>query len=102
MRTLTDIAAALGAQFARVDLGKLKLAEDAGITYRTLSHVLGGAQDYKVSTLLAVADRLGLELVLLPKAAAAALAPPDSEVREPEVQSRVRAALDRLRGGAIE
>lgn len=61
----------LSQQVAKRRYGKLQLASDAGITYRTLSHVLGGEQDFKVSTLLAVADRLGLEFVLVPKEARA-------------------------------
>lgn len=95
MRALIEIADVLARQFRRTGLGKLKLAQDAGVTYRTLSHVFSGSQDYKVSTLMAVADRLGLELVLLPKEAARGL----GAVPEPEVQSRVQAALDRLNQG---
>jgi len=97
MRTLTDIAATLSLQLDRLDLGKLKLADEAGMTYRTLAHVLGGVHDYKVSTLLALADRLGLELLLVPKAAVAAVAAGDDASPASEVPSRVQAALDRLR-----
>jgi transcriptional regulator with XRE-family HTH domain len=94
MRTLTDIATALDARRAQASVGKLKLADEAGITYRTLSKVLSGAQDFKVSTLLALADRLGLEVLVVPKAAAPAVA---AQAAEAQVQSRVQAALAQLR-----
>ena len=95
MRTLVEIAEILANALRRTSHGKLKLADDAGISYRTLQHVLSGTQDYKVSTLMAVADRLGLELVLVPRDAARGMAPASPE---PEVRSRVQAALDRLKG----
>jgi transcriptional regulator with XRE-family HTH domain len=95
MRTLTDIATALDTRRAQARVGKLKLADEAGITYRTLSNVLSGAQDFKVSTLLALADRLGLEVLVVPKAAAPALVA--SPAPAAQVQSRVQAALAQLR-----
>lgn len=96
MRTLAEISRVLAQRLRAEAYPKLKLAADAGITYRTLSHVLSGDQDYKVSTLLAVADRLGLELVLVPNEAARAMTPASAE---PEIKSRVQAALDRLQDG---
>ncbi|MDB5894872.1 MAG: hypothetical protein JWQ88_2403 [Rhodoferax sp.] len=51
----------------------------AGVSARTLTLLLSGNHDFKLSTLLSVADRLGLELVLVPKAAAAALAQPGAQ-----------------------
>lgn len=95
MRTLSEIAQALGRRLTDVSYRKVKLAADAGVNFRTLQHVLTGSQDYKVSTLIAVADRLGLELVLVPKDAARAMV---TENPAPEVQSRVQAALERLKG----
>jgi transcriptional regulator with XRE-family HTH domain len=96
MRSLRDIALVLESQFVRGVLGKLQLAKEAGITYRTLQHVFSGTQDYKVTTLMAVADRLGLELVLVPKEAARGLV---QDHLAQEVQTRVQAALDRFEGG---
>lgn len=95
MRTLAEVSDMLAQHALQSSYGKLKLAEDSGVTYRTLQHVLSGTKDYKVSTLMAVADRLGLELVLVPKEAARGM----TDARpEPEVRSRVQAALDRLKG----
>ncbi len=59
-----------------------------------MTNVLGGQQDFKLSTLLALADRLGLELLLVPKGAASAMGAGD--VAPPLVKSRVQAALDKL------
>lgn len=69
MKTLGEVSKVLSERAERRRYGKMQLAADAGVTYRTLSHVLGGEQDFKVSTLMAVADRLGLELMLVPKEA---------------------------------
>lgn len=66
MKTPSEISNVLSREADTRRYGKMQLAADAGVTYRTLSHVLGGERDFKVSTLLAVADRLGLELVLVP------------------------------------
>ena len=74
MKSLFDIASVLRSQAASIGITQEVLRERAGISRRTLTHVLGGQQDFKMTTLLAVADKLGLELVLVPKAAAAGLA----------------------------
>lgn len=71
MKSLAEISSALASRAAKRRYPKMQLAADAGVTHRTLSHVMSGEQDYKVSTLLALADRLGLELLLVPKEARA-------------------------------
>lgn len=95
MKSFQEISNLLHEREARREYGKLKLASDSGITYRTLNHVLTGAQDYKVSTLLAVADRLGLELKLVPKEASSLFA--DSLSEPARAPTRVSGALRRLR-----
>ncbi len=70
------------------------LKSRAGISQRTLTNVLSGSEDFKVSTLLSLADRLGLELALVPKAAAAAVEA--GPTAAPRVKSRVSAALERI------
>ena len=67
MKTLKAIADLFNARVAQDKLEKRELARRAGVSPKTLYQVLGGQADYKVTTLLAMADRLGLELVLLPK-----------------------------------
>lgn len=96
MKTLPELSTSLDRRARALEYGRLQLARDAGVTYRTLSHVLGGVQDFKVSTLLAVADRLGLELMLVPTEARQ-VAMPDTEA-PPVVPTKVQAALDRLKG----
>ena len=95
MATLGSIASRLREQLAWTRTPKLALAADAGITHRTLSHVLSGEADYKVSTLLAVIDRLGLDVVIVPKSAAAGLV--DAAPRA-SIRTAVDVALERIRG----
>jgi transcriptional regulator with XRE-family HTH domain len=66
------------------------LRESAGVSRQTLTNVLKGTEDFKVSTLLALADRLGLELLLVPRAAARGL-------REPPAAPVVETVVDRVR-----
>ncbi|MFA5489592.1 MAG: helix-turn-helix transcriptional regulator [Candidimonas sp.] len=54
------------------------LREAAGISRQTMSNVLSGTSDYKLSTLFAVADRLGLDVVLVPKDVSYGLSEPDT------------------------
>lgn len=97
MKTLAVVSEVLVERATQRRYGKMQLAADAGITYRTLSHVLSGEHDFKVSTLMAVADRLGLELVLVPKEARA-MFPPDLERgRQTGIVSKVQARLARVR-----
>lgn len=96
MNTHRDIAAQLRARLARQQLTQAELREAAGVSQRTLTNVLGGEQDFKLSTLLALADRLGLDVVLVPKGARAAV---DEAAAEPaRIPTRVQQALQRLRG----
>jgi len=95
MKTLEEISQALSDRTRGTSYGKVQLAHDAGITFRTLSHVLEGKQDFKVSTLLAVADRLGLELMLVPREARPLFEAEGSA--QPAIPSVVDAALQRLK-----
>ena len=62
MKTLAQIANVLRTQLARRGGTQEALSHEAGISRQTLSKVLSGHADFKVTTLLALADRLGLEL----------------------------------------
>ncbi len=94
MKTVNDVSEALSKRTSTTQYRKTKLADDAGVNYRTLQHVLTGSQDFKVSTLLAVADRLGLELMLVPKEATSMF---PEQKPPPAVPTKVQAALERLR-----
>lgn len=99
MASLFDLAETLGAHIKRLGMTKQSLKAAAGLSNQTVVNVFDGRKDYKVSTLLAVADRLGLELVLVPKAAARALAPTGGQ---PVVATRVQSALARLGMGQAD
>jgi len=94
MKTLQEVSSSLRGQIRRQGLTQARIERDAGVAHQTLVNVLGGEKDFKLTTLLAVVDRLGLEMVFVPKAAARGLSDNDT----PSVKSRVEAALERVRG----
>ncbi|WP_076997863.1 helix-turn-helix domain-containing protein [Variovorax sp. KK3] len=91
--SLDRIAQVLRQRLRAIPMTQERLREAAGISKQTLTHVLGGRTDYRLTTLLAVADKLGFELVLVPKGAAEAVQP-GATASAPAVKSRVQAALD--------
>jgi len=93
MTDLRQIASTLRWQLKRKGMTQESLRQQAGVARQTLTNVLSGEEDYKVTTLLTLADRLGLDVVLVPKAVAPALAAQDSP---PRIKSAVEAALERL------
>jgi transcriptional regulator with XRE-family HTH domain len=98
MKSLHDIAIALRARAKRIAITQEELGEAAGISRRTLTHALSGTHDIKVTTLMAVADRLGLELTLIPKGAAQGMPAPDElGGTPPVVKTRIQQMLERDR-----
>ncbi len=93
--TLSQIATILRQQTKQQDLTQEVLRKSAGISRQTLTNVLSGNSDFKVTTLIAIADRLGLDVILLPKAAARGLAD-ELAPRPPVVKTTVQVALERL------
>ncbi|MDH0866101.1 helix-turn-helix transcriptional regulator [Mitsuaria sp. GD03876] len=89
---MPDIAESLRDAARRNGMTQARLADAAGVSPRTLTHVFSGQEDYRVSTLMALANRLGLELVLLPKGAGAGLAV--GEPAGPPVRSVINEALE--------
>jgi transcriptional regulator with XRE-family HTH domain len=98
MKTHSEIASVLRHRLAAQGITQASLRETAGIAQRTLTNVLSGDHDFKVSTLLALADRLGLEMVLAPKGAAAGVE--IGQTSAPNVPTRIQAALDRIKNRA--
>ena len=94
MLTLPEISGILRDTARRNGLTQARLADSSGISARTLTHVLSGQEDFRVSTLMAVAHQLGLEVVLVPKGAARAVAGGDAI--GPPVRSVVTEALEAL------
>ncbi len=72
MRSLAEIAVVLRESQKRIGITQEDLRHAAGIARGTLTGMLSGRADYKVTTLMAVLDRLGCEMVIVPKGAASA------------------------------
>lgn len=94
--TFADIAHTL--QQARQDqrLSYRELGERAGVTELSARSVLLGRSAPKLTTLIALADVLGLELVLLPRLVAEGVAP--HRAQEPAPLSAVEQLVQDLRG----
>ena len=95
MRTLQHLANVLRDNIEKKRLTQEQLASSAGVSRQTLSKILSGRADLKLTTLFAVADRLGLEVVLVPKEIAPSMEASDDA--RPRVQSVVSAALNSLK-----
>jgi transcriptional regulator with XRE-family HTH domain len=98
MKSLLEIAAALRAGAKRIAITQDELGEAAGVSRRTLTHALSGTHDIKVTTLMSVADRVGLELVLVPKGATQGIPGPDEFGAKPPIaKTRIQQMLERDR-----
>lgn len=73
MKTLSDLATALRSATASKGLNALRLHKTTGLSYLTVRDCLSGAKDARMTTVLALANQLGLELVLVPREVAASL-----------------------------
>ena len=93
MKTLAELSFTLQQAKQRLALSVIAMARDSGLTAVTIRGVLSGKNDPRLSTLMTIADQLGLEVALLPKGMASSIAaqPP----AEDEIQSLVAAALAR-------
>ena len=97
MQSRTQIAACLRQQLKPASVSQRELGADAGLARRTLTGVLSGQADYKVTTLIAVLDRLGYELAFVPKQAAAGLTAQASLApTTPTVKTRVERAREQV------
>lgn len=94
MNRLKNLSITLDSQARKLKIRRLTLGERTGLTQPTLRKVLSGDKDYKISSLLAVAQELGLEVVLLPTEAAAAFKPVPAE---PVILSGPQAAVAEIR-----
>ncbi|WP_159912029.1 helix-turn-helix domain-containing protein [Pantoea sp. 18069] len=92
MNTIQQVSGELRAALRRSGLTQQAVRDAAGVSRQTFANVVGGEADYKLSTLLAIADRLGLELLLVPKGAARGLQRPS----ERPVESLVDRARKQL------
>jgi len=92
MNTIPQISTELRTALQRSGLRQADLRAAAGVSRQTLANVLSGTEDFKLSTLLGLADKLGLELLLLPKDAARGMA----SAAEPVVETVVDLVRKRL------
>jgi len=96
MNTLPEFATLLRERMAAMGATQLALSQGAGLTRRTLALVLSGRHDFKLTTLLALLDKLGLEVMIVPKGAAAGLAPEPADTGAPPVKSLIDLGQERL------
>lgn len=96
MKTIAEVSERLKERQKARGISQQELREAAGLARRTMTKVLSGEEDFKLSTLLAVADRLGLELELVPRGMGAKLG---ERPTEPKVVTRVSRALAQLASG---
>lgn len=95
MATIQKLSGKLREQLSALNATQDALRDRAGLSRRTMTNVFSGKADFKVSTLLAVADELGLDVVLIPKEAVRAI-DPNLSPTAPKVLTGVQAALNRL------
>lgn len=73
MKTLSELAQVLEEARSRGGLDYKDLAEKTGLTPLSVRHALQAKTALRATNLMALADVLGLELVLVPKAMASSL-----------------------------
>ena len=73
MKTLREMATRLEAERQRLKLDYQSIAANTGLTPLSVRSVLQGRTAPRITTLMAIADQLGLEVLLLPKVLAAGL-----------------------------
>jgi transcriptional regulator with XRE-family HTH domain len=95
MNNLTELSDVIRARMHQTKSTYASLSSAAGIANGTLGRILSGEHDFRINTLFAIADRLGLEVLLVPKGAAAAIGAPEEP--QPAVPSVVDRALGRDR-----
>lgn len=82
MNTLGNLAASL--RQGRQDATDIELASRTGLTRQSVSRALSGVHNFNVTTLLAIAEANGQEVVVVPRDVARALtgagAPPSQNV----------------------
>lgn len=92
MSAIKDISLTLETAANAAGQSVADLQRATGLNYLTVSNALKGKTDPQVSTLMALAHELGMELVVVPKAVAAQLM---AQSAGPSTPSFVDAALGR-------
>ncbi|HTH75769.1 MAG TPA: helix-turn-helix domain-containing protein [Trinickia sp.] len=103
MHTLSEIAGFLRDRLKKTGITQRALGDRSGLARRTLTGVLSGEADFKVTTLVAVLDCLGYELAFVPKGAAAGMAADTAFApTKPAVKTRVQSAREKLQRDSDE
>lgn len=89
MKTLSEVAERLEDERRRLMLDYQALAGRTGLTPLSVRNVLQGRSAPRITTLMALADQLGLEVLLLPKVVASGLQAHTAEEPAPPALSRV-------------
>src|SRR5258706_14917038 len=95
MKTLLEVAARLESERQRQKITYTELAQATGLSVLAVRQALQGKTAARVTSMMALADRLGLEMVLLPKEVAGAMDHTRAEPVKPALTSVERA----LQGG---
>lgn len=93
MKTLFDMASQLEAERRRLNIDYQALAERTGLTPLSVRGVLQGRTAPRITTLMAIADQLGLEVLLLPKVVASGL---QAQVDEAPAPAPALSRVDRI------
>ena len=96
MKTTLDVSSFLEAERKSRKIPKNRLQKETGLSVNTVRGIFDGAHDPRLTTLMAVCDRLGLEMVIAPKEIADSLQQNHKATRT-SVDSVVTAALKRTR-----
>lgn len=89
MKTLSEMTSRLEGERQRLKLDYQALAERTGLTPLSVRNILQGRTAPRITTLMAIADQLGLEVLLLPKVVAAGLQSHSVQEPAPPALSRV-------------
>ncbi len=92
MNSLSELAEVIRARMLQSKATYASLSAAAGVANGTLGRILSGEHDFRINTLFAIADRLGLEVLLVPKGSVTAIGAPD------EARSAVPSVIDRALG----
>lgn len=93
MTTLRDIGSKIKAARQRQQLTLLALAEKSHVHRNTLSALEQGVGNVELNTLLALCEQLGLDVVLVPRNAAAYLEPAGESEQLTGLQKRLASRL---------
>jgi transcriptional regulator with XRE-family HTH domain len=89
MKTLSEMTSVLEDERQRLALDYQALAERTGLTPLSVRNILQGRTAPRITTLMAIANQLGLEVMLLPKVMATGLQSHTAQEPAPPALSRV-------------